>query len=189
MLKWIARRRLAAFERAFGYDASYMHEMLDISWKGFIGYSRVAGLAAYREEVPLEAWYAAKLAGTLAEDCGPCTQLGVTMAEQDGVKPSILQAIVQGDEPAMGEDAALAWRFAHATLAHDPNADALREQIVARWGERALLSLAIGLAMSRVFPTVKYAMGHGKACSRIRVGQGEARPAIAAAKAASHYPA
>ena len=28
MVKWLIRRRLAAFERTYGYDASYMREVL-----------------------------------------------------------------------------------------------------------------------------------------------------------------
>jgi hypothetical protein len=29
MLKWLMRRGLAAFERQWNYDASYMHEMIE----------------------------------------------------------------------------------------------------------------------------------------------------------------
>lgn len=29
MLKWLIRRRIAAFERENGYDAGYLHEILD----------------------------------------------------------------------------------------------------------------------------------------------------------------
>ena len=183
MLRWIARRRLAAFENTFDYDAAYMHEMLDASWTAFMRFAPVSKLAQHREDVPLEAWCAAKIAAALSEDCGPCTQLGVRMAEMAGVSPASLQAIVEGNEQAMKPDAALGWRFARAVLAHDPQADALREQIVQRWGERALISLALAIAAVRVFPTVKYAMGHGKTCTRIRVGNIETRPATVPAMA------
>ncbi|WP_286758046.1 hypothetical protein, partial [Ralstonia sp. RL] len=142
-------------------------------------FSAVAKMAAHREAVPPEAWYAAKLTATIAEDCGPCTQLVVRMAEADGVSVSVLRGILDGDERAMGSHAALAQRFARAVLAHDPQADALREQIAARWGERAVVTLALAIAAARMFPTVKYAMGHGKRCSRIRIGNVETRPALA----------
>ena len=33
-----------------------------------------------------------------------------------------------------------------------------------------MISLAFAMVASRVYPTVKYAMGHGKACTRIVVG-------------------
>ncbi len=62
------------------------------------------------------------------------------------------------------------WRFTRATLAHDPAADEYREAIVKRWGRRALVSLAFAITASRIYPTVKYALGHGKACMRVVVG-------------------
>lgn len=179
MLRWMARRRLAAFERAFGYDTAYMREMLDASWSGFMRFAAVSKMARHRAGVPLDAWYAAKLTATVAEDCGPCTQLVVKMAEADGISTTVLRGILEGDDRAMGPDAALAQRFTRATLAHHPEADTLREQILARWEERGVVTLALVIAASRVFPTVKYAMGHGKTCSRIRIGDIETRPALA----------
>lgn len=183
MLKWFVRRQLDAFEQDFHYDVSYMREMLDTSFSGFRKYAPVAKMVAHCEDVPIDMWYAAKIVALLAEDCGPCTQLVVTMAEREGVSPSVLRAILAGDEQAMGENAALGVRFARAVLAHDPEADTLRDRIARRWSDRAVLSLALGIAASRVFPTVKYALGHGKACTRVRVGNTETRPTLTTAPA------
>ena len=44
------------------------------------------------------------------------------------------------------------------------------EAIVGRWGRRALVSLAFAITAARIYPTVKYALGHGKACMRVVVG-------------------
>jgi len=41
---------------------------------------------------------------------------------------------------------------------------------VKRWGKLGLISIAFAITASRIYPTVKYALGHGKACSRIVVG-------------------
>jgi hypothetical protein len=81
--------------------------------------------------------FAAKLAGTLAEDCGPCVQLMVTMAERGGVPADTLRAVLRGDDTALDADVLLSVRFARASLARDPAADALREQVLARWGKLA----------------------------------------------------
>ncbi len=170
MLTWLMKRRLDAFERNTGYDASYVREMLDADVKSVMALFKVQGLARYRKDVPREPWYAAALVGVLAEDCGPCTQLGITMAEREGVNPDTLRAIVTGDLRAMPDDVVVAYRFAKASLAHSPTADELRSEVVERWGQRGLISLALALASSRVYPTVKYALGHGKACTRLTVG-------------------
>jgi hypothetical protein len=70
----------------------------------------------------------------------------------------------------MPPDAALGYSFARAVLARDlAESDRLRAQLETRWGPRAVVSLALAIASSRVFPAVKYALGHGRACSKIRV--------------------
>lgn len=170
MLRWLIRRRLDAFDRDFGYDSSYLRELVDIDLGAFRKFAKVMGLTRYRKDIPTAAGYAAGLVGSAAEDCGPCTQLGVTMAEREGVPADVLRAILEGDESAMPPDVALAYRFARATIAHDAEADELREEVVKRWGKRGLVSLAFAITASRLFPTVKYAMGHGKACVRVKVG-------------------
>jgi hypothetical protein len=147
-----------------------MREMLNASWRAFLHFSPIAKMANHREDVPLDAWYAAKIVATMAEDCGPCTQLMVTMAEREGMHHAVLRAIVDGNESAMGPDVALAVRFTRAVLAHGLQADPLRKQIDSRWGERAVMSLALVIAGARVFPTVRYALGHGQACARVRMG-------------------
>jgi hypothetical protein len=170
MIKWLLRRQIARFEREYDYDASYMRDMLYASTRAFLKFGRVMGLTTYRKDVPGDAAFAAGLATTLAEDCGPCSQLVVTMAERQGVAPAVIKAVLAGDERAMTPEAALGYRFAQATLRHDPAADALRDEIVARWGRRALVSLAFAVTAGRMFPTMKYALGHGKSCSLIQVG-------------------
>ena len=123
----------------------------------------------YRKDVAKDVHYAAKLVGAMAEDCGPCTQLVVTMALKDGVDPKTLSAIVRSDDAAMPDDVRLGARFARAALAHAPEADELRAQILATWGPRAVVSLVFGLTSARVYPTIKYALGHGKTCQRVVV--------------------
>jgi alkylhydroperoxidase family enzyme len=170
MFGWLVKRRLAAFERAFDYDASYMQEIYDVNPRAFWKFSRAAVLADYQEGVPKEAMHAAKIVAALAEDCGPCTQLAVTMAERDGVDSQTLRAILAEDQRAMSPDAALGYAFAKAVLHRDlTESDRLRGEVVARWGRRALVSLALAIAVTRVFPAVKYALGHARACSRVRV--------------------
>jgi alkylhydroperoxidase family enzyme len=170
MLKWLMRRRIAAFERSFGYPMDYVREMLEVSPRAVRAYGGISAFASYRHDVSLAAFHAAKLVAAKAEDCGPCTQLGVTMAERAGVPPGQLRAVLAGDIGAMSSDAALAYRFAEAVLAHDPAADTLRDEVVARWGRHALVSLAFAIAGVRVFPTVKYALGYGQACTRVMIG-------------------
>jgi alkylhydroperoxidase family enzyme len=164
------RSTIRAFERQWNYDASYLREIAETSPRAAWLFLRAARLGNYRRDLPIEALVAAGITAVRSEDCGPCTQLGTMMAERQGVRPEILRAILKDDVTAMTDDAALAWRFTKAILAHDAAADDYRAVVLERWGPRAVVSLAFAIATARLYPTVKYAMGHGKACTRVVVG-------------------
>ena len=169
MVKWLMRRGIAAFERQWNYDASYVHELIETDPRAAWMFQRATSLGKYRKDVPVDALGAAGITAVRHEDCGPCTQLGVSMAERAGVDPKVLRAVLTETPLMMPPDVALAWRFARATLDHDPSADQYRDEIIKRWGPRAVVSLAFAILTARMYPTVKYAMGHGKACTRIVV--------------------
>ena len=92
------------------------------------------------------------------------------MAIANGIDPGVVRGVLAGDAAAMGETASLAFRFAQASLARDmATADPLRDEIVRRWGEKALVAIGLSLVASRMYPTLKYALGYGKACSKVVV--------------------
>jgi len=165
MIKWLLHRKLAAFEREHAYDSSYMHEVLETDLRAFLKFGRATGLGAYRKDVPVDVYAAAAL--SIQADCGPCTQLGVGFALHAGVEAAMLAAIVKGDFAAMSPEVALGVRFARAVMARDAAADEYREEILERWGPRALLSLGFGIIAAQLYPTLKYSLGHGKACTRV----------------------
>lgn len=169
MLKFFLSRWLSGFEKTYGYDASYMRHVLRTNpWS--LAKFALGTQALDQKAAPPELLVGAGLYGTLTEDCGPCVQVGVDIATANGVDPKILRAIIAGDEAAMGETAALGYRFARASLARDMDAcDPLRDEIVRRFGDPALVAVSLALTASRMYPTLKYALGYGKACSRVQV--------------------
>ncbi len=170
MFRWFVNRQISAFEREFGYDMSYARDILDASPRAIWLFSRIPAVARFRKDVPPDAWYAAKITVAISEDCGPCTQLAVTMAEREGVKAETIRTILAADEKAMSLEVALGFRFARAVLSRDiTESDRFRAEILKRWGHRGLISLAFTIGTSRVFPTVKYALGHGRACTQVHV--------------------
>jgi alkylhydroperoxidase family enzyme len=183
LFRRLARGRIDGFERTFGYDATYMREVLEVSPRAFRAFAGIPKLSQHREGVPADVVYAAKLTTAAAEDCGPCAQLAVTMAEREGVPPQTLRDIVAGEVDRLPAGAALGVRFARAVLARSPELDDLRADVVRTWGRAALISLTFAIAATRVYPLVKYALGHGRACQRLRVAGVEVRPAGARARA------
>lgn len=177
MFKSLLVTQIAKFERRYDYDMSYARELLAIDAGAFLKFGRVMALSRYARDIPADALFAAKILGTMGEDCGPCTQLVVQMAEEQGVAADTLRAVLARQPERLPADAQLAYRYAEAVLAHAPEAEVLRETVVQRWGRRALVSLAFALVSARLYPTLKYALGYGKTCVRVQVaGQPQAVP-------------
>ncbi|MET3666958.1 hypothetical protein [Caulobacter sp. 1776] len=174
MLKAIMSAAIGQLEKRYDYDATYVRDLLEASPKALKAFRGAQTLSGFREGAPAAAIAAAALVATMTEDCGPCVQIGVKIAEENRVPADVLRGILTGDHALMGPDASLAWRFARASLDRDLEvADPLRGAVLQRWGPKGLAAIALAIASARVYPTIKYAMGHGKTCSRVQVG-GEA---------------
>lgn len=168
MIRSILNSVIRRFERRYDYDASYMREILDASIPAFFKLALAQTMSAHREGVCADALYAAKIAAVRFEDCGPCAQLVVNMALEAGVAPETVRAIVARDEARMSSDALLGLRLADAVLAHAPT-DAARDAVLARFGENGLVTLSFTIAATRIYPTMKRALGHAHTCERLRV--------------------
>ena len=44
MIRWLLRRKIAAFERAWNYDSTYMREVLDADPRALMVFAKVMGL-------------------------------------------------------------------------------------------------------------------------------------------------
>lgn len=169
MLSWLISRKIDAFEEEFSYDMDYARDLLGASVKAMMLFHKATGMRDYREDLPKDAWYAVKLVATRAEDCGPCTQLVATMAERDGQSPEMIRAVLSGSLEDLSDDVRLAAEFTQASLRRDARADPLRERVVERFGRRGLATLALAIVSSRLYPTLKYALGYGHTCSVVHV--------------------
>lgn len=169
MLSWFIKRRLESFEKSYDYDVSYLQDMLAQSPTAVIKFFRAASLGEFREGISKDAIYAARLVSIVAEDCGPCTQLGVTMAERDGISPELIRNVIAGRFDALPEPVRATALFTIATMKRSPEADELREQVERHFGRLGLISIAFAITASRMYPTVKYALGYGHECRRVTV--------------------
>lgn len=165
LMQWYVRR----FERQWGYDASYMHDVVRASPGAARKFVFLQPMAQHREDVSRDAWHAAHLAGALAEDCGPCVQICVDMATQDGMDPEKLAALIRGDIDDAGPDAAFGYRYGIAVATNADATHSFVEQARKRYGDRGLVSLAFSVTTARMFPTLKRGLGHGAVCAKVVV--------------------
>ena len=169
MRSWIARRMLRATSKRYGYDTSYLEMMLTESPSAFFKFASLMKAAAHREVVPVDASFAAKLIGALAEDCGPCTQLCVDMALGAGMSRDQIEAVLRRDTSAMNDATILGFRFADAVARRSADDDEHRDAVRARWGEKGVIDLTLALQIGRMFPMVKAGLGYAKECRRVSV--------------------
>ena len=169
MRSWIARRMLRAMSKRYGYDTSYLEMMLKASPSAFFKFAPLAKAARHREVVPVGASFATKIVGTLAEDCGPCTQLIVDMALEAGMPKDQIEAVLRRDPRAMNGTTVLGFRFADAVVRRSADDDELRDAIRARWGEKGVIDLTLALQIGRMFPMVKAGFGYARECRRVSV--------------------
>lgn len=171
MLKWFATKQLDRFQERWGYDTSYVREILEEAGVPAVAPLQALGkLSAFRRDVPISVYHAAALTAAKAADCGPCLQLGVSMAQEQGVAPELIRAIVQRDFERIPKDALLGVELALGTIARDGTGDEARDEVLRRWGRAGLVSLAYAIVAAQAYPAFKYAVGHGRACVRLRVG-------------------
>lgn len=180
MFRSFLRSHLRKFGARLDYDVGYMEHLLQVDPGAFVKFYRVMGFAQHARAVPREAYYAAKIRAAMAEDCGPCTQLVVNMALAAGVSEPAVADVVLGNVGALNADTAMVVRFTEAVLAHDPAADEMREQIRARWGEQALVTLGFVISSAKIFPALKYTLGYGQACQRVQVADRTYAPQVPA---------
>jgi alkylhydroperoxidase family enzyme len=169
MRSWIARRTLRAFAKRYGYDVSYLLMMLNESPAGFFKFAPLLKAAAHREAVPIDASFAAKIVGALAEDCGPCTQLVVDMALEAGMAKDQIEAVLRRDPRAMSDTTRLAFKFADAVARRSTDDEEFRDSVRTQWGEKGVIDLTLALQLGRMFPMVKAGLGYAKECRRVTV--------------------
>jgi hypothetical protein len=171
MLKWFVKKQLEAFGRRWDYDTGYVREIVDDAGVSAVMPLQALGkLGSYRKNVPPDTYACATLTAAKGADCGPCLQLGVTMAEASGVKPQTIRAILERDYARLSKEALLGVELALGTIARDAGGEEARAEILRRWGRAGLVSLAYGIVAAQAYPTFKYAIGHGHSCRRVRVG-------------------
>ena len=170
MLKKIFALLLRRFEKQNNYDVSYSRYILKHSTPAFWKFSQINAFAGHNEGLPRDVLFAIKITSTLKADCGPCTQLVTGWAEKAGVPAATIRAILTRDFDRMPADVALAVRFTNAALNRDLEADAMRERIRMKWGDKGVISAAFAITGGQIFPTLKYALGYGHACGLVSVG-------------------
>lgn len=167
MREVLIRKIIARMGARYDADMSYQLYLIDNAPKAFSKFGRLSAVSAHRESVPSEAAFTVKLVGSMAEDCGPCTQLFVQMARENGMASDQIEAVLRRDIAAMSPTVALAYRYGEAVLARGADVDDSRAEVRARWGEKGVIDLAMAILAGRLYPMAKNALGYGQECRSV----------------------
>lgn len=169
MLKTLISSKLASEERRLGASLDYLRKILDTSLGAFFKFAKIMPLATYRKELPVEAYYVARLVATRDEDCGTCVQIEVNLARQEGVRREVVQAVLDRRVDDLDESLGTVYRFTEGVVEASGQEEELRPRLVELYGDQGLVELALAIASCRVFPVTKRALGYAKSCALVTV--------------------
>lgn len=169
MLRAIISKKIDSMERELGASMDYLRYMLRVSLRAFLKFAKAASVAGYRRAAPADVLEVARLVCMMHEDCGSCVQIGVNNAKKSGVPANTLRAVLDRRPEDLPDELADVYHFTHEVNDHSDAEGPYRERIRDRWGEEALVEVALAVATCRVFPITKRALGYATSCSKVTV--------------------
>ncbi|MFO0697842.1 MAG: hypothetical protein U0236_01345 [Nitrospira sp.] len=164
LIEWIRR----AIEARLRVATGYITELGEASFSGFIKFVLFLPLAGHRGSTDSTLLHVARLVAFRHEDCGSCLQGAINVALDEGVAPSSIAAVLDGNHSTMPPAVSLIVRFTEGVLAMDSSECEPRQEILARYGVTTLAELSLAIASARVFPTVKRGLGHSVSCDAVK---------------------
>jgi hypothetical protein len=158
---------MAAVDRASPQENAYMREVADAPGGAFEKFKHFMPATMHRHDAPADLFHMARIAATLAEDCGPCALTAADGALADGVDRDLINAALRGDPPE--GDLQTAFVFGAAIAKQLAEALTLGDAIESRFGRVVRLELAMTAATVRSYPAMKRGLGLTTACALTRL--------------------
>ena len=161
--------QIDTFEKQMGYDASYMRAILAGSSEAMEKFFAFMPMAQHRSAATVEAIAVARMVASRHEDCGPCLQITVDFARADEVDPNLIQWVLDRKVDRLPPQLASVYRFVEAVCEQNQQSETYRIELEQELGHEAMVDLALAIATTRVFPTIKRGLGFATSCSKVTV--------------------
>ena len=159
-----SRKMLRGFGKHYDYDVGYLEELLDTSPEAFRAFEAAMPMARVKKEAPKEAIFIAKIAAMRAQDCGPCTELSLKMAREAGLEEPVIQGALRGGKGLTDEQREV-HDYAVAVALNEELDPELLARLQERLGRAAVAEIAVNIIATKLYPTLKRALGHAQSCS------------------------
>lgn len=165
MLNRLIDHMIAKEEHKLGARLDSLRVIASESESAFFKLALAMPLARHRQVLPKTAYHLAALVSTQNEDCGECVEIAVQAAQKNEVPSHYIRAALDHNFHLLPAPLEEVCAFADA-MAQGVDRNDLRESLRERYGAKGLMELGLVIASSRVFPTLKRAMGRSTACSK-----------------------
>ncbi|MCC5886426.1 MAG: carboxymuconolactone decarboxylase family protein [Gammaproteobacteria bacterium] len=165
MLRRLIHRLLDRQERKLGQSMDWLRELYDVSPRAFWRFARLRGLLTHRQALPARAWAVAHMEAARSEDCGPCLQIGIGLAQRAGLNAAEISAVLAARDADLGPQLSLVRRFVAAVCRLDPEAEELRGQLRQHFGRQGEVDIALAIVAGRAIPMLKRGLGHAVSCA------------------------
>ena len=160
---------IEARERELGVALDYQRDMATAAPGSALRLTEIGRLARENQSVPGPVVAMAGLGAVVAEDCGECVQIYVNLAAKAGIDRRHIKAALDHRLTDLPPDLKLGFCFGRVVSENDPMLLEKGAAVEARFGRKALVDLAMAVALARFYPTVKRALGHSRSCAAITI--------------------
>lgn len=167
MLRKILYHLVQKSEQKMGRQFDYMRDIIRASPFQFLKFSKIFAIADQRTDLPLDLYHIARIIGAMSEDCGTCVQLEVDLAKQAGFTAEQLRDIVNQQTDCLTEEQIMIVEFARMLAFDKMDNIEVREYILKKYGQKALVDFAFSLNAAKFLPSIKRTMGHAISCQKI----------------------
>lgn len=160
---------LEGFQAHYNYDTNYMKDMLKENPEAYETFEAFLPMASFVNEAPKDVIFVARLTSMKNEDCGACLQLNVDMALEAGVNKEIIQDIIFNEGNTLSAELKTVYDFT-LCVGNKQDVDAkLYDEINKLYSKKVLVEIALAIAGTKVFPTVKRVLNDFQTCSNIQI--------------------
>ncbi len=159
-------------ETTIGVPLDYQRDMAAAAPGSALKLQEIGRLIRENQSVPEPVAAMAALGAVMAEDCGDCVQIYVNLALKAGIDKAMVKAALEHRYSDLPTDLKLGVCFGRVVSENDPMLLEKGAALEARFGRKALVDLALVVALARFYPTVKRALGHSRSCAEAKVSVG-----------------
>lgn len=154
LVSWIVKRS----EKQTGSPAPHLKKLSRLS--GPLFWRLILALSALRSRAPhVEARAVASLLAVLEQDCGPCLEIAVRMALQEGARDEVLEAVLAASPERLPAPLQAVYNLGRAVSERSAEVSRWSREVEQSLGAETLADVALALAFTPLFPRLKRALG------------------------------